>query len=80
MFHERFNAAAQRVLAGDESIAAANHLERVVIDDYPGDERLSDLQEALALYSPGLGSPYVAAVSLRRLVLDALARLADPAT
>ena len=78
VFNERFEAAAQRVLAGDESVASANALERVVLDDYPDDERLEDLHEALALYSPGQGSPYVSAGSLRGLVLDALARLSDP--
>lgn len=53
MFDETFEAAVQLVLAGDESVAAANDLERVVLDDYPGDERLEDLHEALAPYSPG---------------------------
>ena len=45
--HERFLAAAQRVLAGDDSIRAANELEGVVQDDYPGDERFDDLAEVL---------------------------------
>ena len=77
MFNERLAAAAQRVLAGDESMAAASDLERVVLDDYPGDERLEDLHEALALYSPFDGSPYVDAEGLRRAVQDALRRMGD---
>lgn len=77
MFHERFEAAAQRVIAGDDSVAAANELERVVLDDYPGDERLDDLHEALALYAPGQGAPYVDAEGLRKLTGDALSRLTD---
>ena len=80
MFNERFEVAAQRVLGGDESVAAANDLERAVIDDYPGDERLDDLHDALALYSPGQGSPYVDAESLRRVVHDALRHLNEPTT
>lgn len=32
-------------------MAAAHHLERVLHDDYPGDERLDDLLEALTLYA-----------------------------
>ena len=56
MSHERFLAAAQRVLDGDDSIRAANELEGVVLDDYPGDERFDELGEVLALYAPGSGS------------------------
>lgn len=52
---ERFHQAATRILAGDESIAAANELEGVLIDEYLGDERTEDLIEGLALYSPGSG-------------------------
>jgi hypothetical protein len=52
MYHERFLAAAQRVLDGDDSILAANELEGVVLDDYWGDQRFDDLVEVLALYSP----------------------------
>ena len=80
MFNERFEVAAKRVLDGDESMAAANDLEGVVLDDYPGDERLEYLHEALALYSPGQGSPYVNAEGLRRVVHDALRHLNEPTT
>lgn len=77
VFDERLAAAAKRVLAGDESMAAASDLERVVLDDHPGDERLEDLHEALALYSPFDGSPYVDAEGLRRAIQDALNRMGD---
>ena len=77
MFHKRFEAAAQRVLAGDDSVIAANELERIVLDDYAGDERLEELHEALALYAPGQGSPYTGPDELRRAIRDALAALAD---
>lgn len=75
MFHERLGAAAQRVLEGDESVLAANELERIVVEDYPGDDRLDDLLEALALYAPGQGFPYTGPAELRRAVRDALATL-----
>jgi hypothetical protein len=53
VFDERFEVAAQRILAGDESVQAARQLEGVLLDDYPGEERFDDLLEALALYAPG---------------------------
>jgi hypothetical protein len=77
VFHERFEAAAQRVLAGNESVVAANALERILTEEYLGDERLEELHEALALYPPGQGSPYTGADELSRAVRDALATLAD---
>ena len=55
MFDERFEVAAERILAGDESVQAAQQLEGVLLDDYRGDERFDDLLEALALYAPGEG-------------------------
>jgi hypothetical protein len=45
MYHERFLVAAQRVLDGDDTIRAANGLEGILVDDYPGDERFDDLVE-----------------------------------
>jgi hypothetical protein len=36
-------------LDGDGSIPAANELEGVVLDDYPGDERFDDLAEVVTL-------------------------------
>jgi hypothetical protein len=70
--NERFELAAQRVLAGDESVEAAQKLEGVLLDDYPGDERLDDLLEALALYAPGQAAPYVGAEGLRTAIREAL--------
>ena len=74
MHHDRFLAAAQRVLDGDDSIRAANELEGVVLNDYLGDERFDDLGEVLALYAPGLGTPYSDAQqvceTIRRTIAD----------
>jgi hypothetical protein len=75
MYHERFLAAAQRVLDGDDSIRAANELEGVVLDDYPGDERFHDLVEVLALYAPGQGSPYSEAQQVREVIRATIADL-----
>lgn len=73
VYHERFLAAAQRVLDGDDSVRAANELEGVVLDDYPGDERFDDLVEVLALYAPHDGSPYTEAEQVREVVRRTIA-------
>jgi hypothetical protein len=57
VFNECFEMAAQRVLAGDESVEAAQKLEGVLLDDYPGDERFDEQLGALALYAPGQAAP-----------------------
>jgi hypothetical protein len=75
MFHERFLAAAQRVLDGDDSTLAANELEGVLLDDYPGDERFDDLVEVLALYAPGHGAPYSEAQQVREVIRRTIADL-----
>lgn len=75
MYHERFLAAAQRVLNGDDSIRAANDLEGVVLDDYPGDERFEELVEVLAVYAPGEGSPYSEAHHVREVIRTTIADL-----
>ena len=75
----RLEEAARRVLEGDESIAAARSLEEVVVNDYPGDERLDELVYLLSLYSPGVGQPYCDAQDLRTAVRRALADLEDSA-
>jgi hypothetical protein len=66
---------ARRVLSGDESMEAARALEAAVLDQYPGDERLDDLLEALSLYAPGSGRPYYEPRELRDLVRDAMSVL-----
>jgi len=68
----RFKSAAHRVLQGDESREAARHLEGVVLDDYPADERLEDLLYVLSMYSPDAGAPYCDAKELREAVEGAL--------
>lgn len=77
MLHERFEKAAHKVLTGDDSVVAANELERVVTEDYPGDDRLDDLLEVLALYAPSQSPPYTGPDELRQAVQDALAALAE---
>ncbi|KRA29872.1 MULTISPECIES: hypothetical protein [unclassified Nocardioides] len=79
MFHERFDEAAARVLK-DDSMDAARSLEGVLLDDYPGDERVEVLLEALALYNPSEGPPYVNAEGLRGAVRAAWSRLGAPAS
>lgn len=71
----RFEAAAQRVLQGDESRQAASLLEGVVLDDYPGDERLEELLYMLSMYSPGVGAPYCDTKELREVVERAMIAL-----
>ncbi len=75
---ERLRSAASTILAGDESVRAAQNLEAVVLDEYLDDDRMSALLEGLALYAPGSGSPYVDAPELRRLIQEALVALASP--
>ncbi len=75
MSHERFLAAAQRVLDGDDSIQAANQLEVVVLDDYPGDERFNEVVYLLSLYSPGDGRPYSAADEVRTAIRHTMASI-----
>jgi hypothetical protein len=72
---ERLQKAASRVLGGDESVAAAQDLELVLLDEYLGDEQATDLQEGLALYRPGSGLPYFDAPELRRVLTETLAEL-----
>lgn len=72
---ERLHNAASRILAGDESVAAAQDLESVLLDEYLDDERTSALLEGLALYAPGSGAPYVKAPELRDLIAAALEQL-----
>lgn len=75
MFNERLEAAARRVLEGDESVQAANAVEQVLIEDYAGDERFEELHDALALYSPFERPPYVQAPELRERLSQAFLHL-----
>lgn len=68
-------AAAMRVLQGDESRQAARSLEAVVLDDYPGDERLEELLYVLSMYSPGAGAPYCDGKDLRDVLRRTLTTL-----
>ena len=67
--------AADRLFSGDESIAAAQQLEAALLDEYAGDDRVTDLLEALALYSPGGGTPYYDVTELRHAVRATLDEL-----
>ncbi len=62
--------AARRVLDGDDSALASAALEEALHTYHPYDEDFEDLLEALALYSPGTGSPYTD----HRQVCDAIAQ------
>lgn len=75
MSHERFLAAAERILAGDDSVLAANNLEAVVLDEYLDDDRFEELSEVLALYAPGQGSPYLDVAELRSVIQRTIARI-----
>lgn len=75
MYDERFLEVAHRILDGDDSIDAANELEGVVLNDYPGDDRFDELGEALALYAPGQGLPYSDAETLRLCIRSTIASL-----
>lgn len=76
---ERLRSAATTILAGDESVAAAQNLEAVLLDEYLDEERAASLLEGLALYAPGSGSPYVDAPELRRLIEETMALLVSRA-
>ena len=55
---------------------AAQALEGVLIDEYPGDDRTEELLYVLSLYSPGNGVPYSEASDIRPLLLSTLESLA----
>ncbi|MGJ0386653.1 hypothetical protein [Paenarthrobacter sp. Y-19] len=73
---ERLQQSADRFLCGDESMHAAQALERVLIDEYLGDDRTEELLYVLSLYSPGSSVPYSEASDVRPLVLSTLESLA----
>ena len=70
--HERFLAAAQRILDGDDSALAASELEGVILDDYAGDERFDRLGYVLSMYSPGQGTPYTDSAEVRTAIQDTM--------
>ncbi len=74
MFNERFNQAVERLLGGDESLAAARALEEVVREDYADDERFADLIQALERYAPddtaGTAGPAVLRTAVREVLGD----------
>jgi hypothetical protein len=55
-------------------VEAAQHLEAFVVNELPNGADADNLLEALALYAPGAGQPYVQPEELRRTVAAALAR------
>lgn len=72
VFNERFHQAAEQVLAGDESTQAAEALERVIREDYAGDERFDALLEAIARYAPDEAAPDVETARLRTAIRETL--------
>lgn len=52
------NAAARRILAGDDTALAAGALEEALNTHHPYEGEFEDLIEALALYAPSAGSSY----------------------
>lgn len=69
----RVRSLARHILDGDDSVQAANHLESAILDDHAGDEAFDELLEALALYAPGRGRPYVDTTELGELIARTLA-------
>lgn len=57
-FAREVNAAARRILEGDDSTQAAAALEAALHTYHPYQEEFDDILEVLALYSPLMGSPY----------------------
>lgn len=73
---QRLTQAAGRFLHGHASVAAAQELEGVLIEEYLGDERTEELLHVLSLYSPGGGKPYSDVLEVRHLLLSTLEDLA----
>lgn len=69
---EAVRSAARRILAGDESVRAANVLESAILVDHPDDDDLDELVYALSAYSPGGGREYYGVDQLRAAILEAL--------
>ncbi|MGL5861545.1 MAG: hypothetical protein ACRCY9_09865 [Phycicoccus sp.] len=73
--------AAHQILDGDESARAAAALEEALHAHHPFDEEFEDLLEVLALYAPGVGSPYAdhgqLCVAIRESPIGSLERDGD---
>lgn len=75
-----FLRAAENILRGDDSVDAAHRLEAVLLAEYDRDEVMVDLLEALAMYSPGSGTPYVDYPELVARIRATLSSLGIPVT
>ena len=65
-------AAARRILFGDQSTAAAKALESAILQDHGDDGDLDDLVYALASYSPGEGRDHYGVDELRAEIIESL--------
>ena len=65
-------AAARRILAGDESVRAANLLESAILLDHGDDADLEELVYVLSVYSPEGGREYSGAQEVRAAITAAL--------
>ena len=74
MSNERFLAAAQRVLDGDDSIEAANELKDVVLQEFPDDEEYDELVDVLARYASDQDDPGTATEEVRTVIRETIAR------
>jgi hypothetical protein len=75
MSHARFLEAAQRILDGDDSAAAANDLKAVVLDDYPDDEQYDDLVDVLTRYAADQHDPGTVTEEVRTVIRETIARV-----
>ena len=73
----RVKEAAERILQGDQSTIAAQHLEAAILDEYLGDENFEDLVYALSMYAPLSGAPYYKRDDLVREINQMLSEVGD---
>lgn len=71
----QFDDAVRRVLDGDDSIRAARELEATTRTEFPGDERVADLLEVLAEYTPEGHGLHCASELLREQIRTTLQEL-----
>lgn len=74
MSNERFLAAAQRVLDGDDSIEAANELKDVTLDEFPGDQRYDELVDVLTRYASDQHDPGTVTEEVRTVIRETIGR------